>query len=73
MDETKKWWQSATIWGAVISVVSKIVMIVFGIEITGAEVAHITDAVVVIISTITGLIGDFVAIVGRKKASTKIA
>lgn len=73
MDDTKKWWQSATIWGAVVSVLAKVVMLVFGIEITTAEVAQITDQIVFLITTAVGLIGDAVAIYGRKKATKAIA
>ncbi len=63
----KKWYLSKTIWGVLISVVGKLVAVIWGVEIDPAAATHITDTIVVVAGGIGSLAGDALAIYGRTK------
>ena len=65
--ESKKWYQSVTIWGAVISTLGK-AGAAFGYEMADADV----QALAVGIPAVVSFVGDFIAIVGRLRASKTI-
>ena len=67
MDDVKYWYNSKTIWGALISVGASLLHAV-GIDIGIAEQAEVADSLV----TIIGAVGGLLAIYGRLTANTAI-
>ena len=69
--ETKSWWASKTIWGAVITVVC-VVLSIFGVEITDAEQSAIRDNLTELVTLGGAVVGAVLSIYGRVKASKSI-
>lgn len=70
--ETKKWYQSLTIWGTAILTICALILPLFGkVDLANAlstEQGNIVDA----LSALGALIGSVLAIIGRIRASTKL-
>ena len=69
MNNTKPFWQSVTFWGVMVSAGGKLVAGVFGVDWDEGDVNMWT-------ATLAGagsLVGDVIAWIGRKRATTKIA
>lgn len=77
MQDTKKWWQSKTIWGILISgfvktyLALRLLLKFSGIDLPALPEGFEQTLQDVIITTV-GFIGDILAIIGRIKATTKI-
>jgi uncharacterized membrane protein len=71
--DNKSWYASKTIWGVVLSLGGKVVAGVFGVEVSEAETAQLTDSVVAFVSVLVSFVGDALAFYGRVKATKKIA
>lgn len=77
MEDTKKWYQSKTIWGVIVNMfcktylVARIIFKFSGIELPMLPPEFEAVAVDVLV-TIGSVIGDFLAIIGRIKAERKI-
>lgn len=67
MEDIKPWYTSKTVWGGIIAVGAGVAG-AFGVAISPADQAHLSDIVVVIATSIGGLL----AIVGRIKASKAV-
>ena len=67
MDETKKWYQSKAVWGAIVAMIVTLLNSA-GIDISG-EQSNIVD----VIMQLVGSIGAAIAIYGRIVAKAKIA
>jgi uncharacterized membrane protein len=70
--EVKAWYQSKTIWGAIITVLSLIISVVFGVQIDEATKQVLIDQAVALATAIGVLFGSIVSIYGRIKAEKKI-
>lgn len=70
--ETKAWYQSKTIWGAIITVLSLIISVVFGVQIDEATKQVLIDQAVALATAIGVLFGSAMSIYGRIKANKKI-
>lgn len=70
---TKPFWQSKTLWGAVITLTGALLFMVFGTGATPAEQEGATNAVMMVIAGITELIGIVTVIVGRVKAKKDLS
>lgn len=70
--DTKPWYASVGIWGAIISILGKAAGAFFGIEVTPDDEIKIVNAVTGLISLGVSFFGDVLAIYGRKKATKKI-
>ena len=68
MTSTKSFLASTTVWGGLVAVAAAILGF-FGYTIAEADQAAIVDAV----ASAAGLIGGLIAIVGRVRASKRIA
>ena len=68
MEDTKKWWQSKTIWGALVTVLVGILNAFSIVSIDGAAQGQIVDIVV----QITGIVSTVVTIIGRVGAKATI-
>jgi hypothetical protein len=66
--DTKNWWESTTIKGLILTIVTIIVQQVLKITLTDADLLTISNA----ISAVIELIGASIAIHGRVKATTTI-
>lgn len=77
MEDTKKWYQSRTIWGVIVNMfcktylVARIIFKFSGIELPILPPEFETMAVDVLV-TLGSVIGDFLAIIGRIKAKKVI-
>jgi len=67
MEDTKKWWQSSSIWGSVVAI-GAVAAGFFGLDLDADAQAGITEAVLAIVAAAGGLL----AIYGRVKASSSI-
>ncbi len=67
MDVMKNWYQSKTIWGALIAVAASALQLA-GLEIGAAEQAELADIAV----TLTGAVGGLLALYGRLVATGPI-
>ncbi len=67
MNSSKAWYQSRTIWGALIAIAASIGS-TFGLMISEQEQAVISEAIL----QITGAIGAFIALYGRLKAEQRV-
>ena len=77
MQTSKKWWQSRTIWGVIISGLCKTYLVLRVLfKFSGVDLpmlpAEFEKVMVDAIVTITSFIGDILAIIGRVKAKTTI-
>lgn len=64
MDDTKPWYLSRTVWGALIAIAASVGG-AFGIMLGEADQATLTDAILQVV----GAIGALVALFGRLSAS----
>ena len=71
MGEEEKWYQSRTIWGAIIALVA-FVFTFFGVTIVAEEQATILELVVQIATPMGALVGVILTIIGRVKATKSI-
>ncbi len=71
-----KWWaQSLTVWGTIITGLATVLPIIgpfIGLNISGTLIANFGDQVTHILQAIGGLMGTFMAIVGRFRASVPL-
>lgn len=73
MMETKKWYQSKTIWGSIITVLAVLLSIVTGQHvITPEEQAQLVDKIVAVVDDVGVLVGIILTIYGRVKAEKRI-
>jgi len=68
MQNSKKWWQSKTIWGAIITLIAVIAQL-FGVKIDPA----LQQQLVTQITTIAAGVGGLLALYGRIKADKRIS
>lgn len=66
--ETKKWYESITIWGGVVAIGSAVANAAFGVYIDEQTQNEIAQNIM----TVVGAIGGIAAIYGRLKAEKKI-
>ena len=64
MLEMKPWYQSKTVWGALIAIASPLLGRA-GLEVGGAEQAELADA----LTTLAGTVGGLLALYGRLTAT----
>lgn len=67
MDDLKNWYQSKTIWGAIIAVGSS-VLHAAGVDIAAGDESQIVDSLV----NIAGAVGGLLAVYGRLTATSAI-
>lgn len=70
--ETKSWWQSKTIWGAIITVIAFIVQMLGWTTITPEEQATLIDKLPTVATVVAELVGTILIIIGRIKAKQPI-
>ena len=68
MEDMKTWYQSRTIWGAVIAISASLAH-AGGYNLTVADQGQFADAAL----SLAGTVGGLVAIWGRMKATAKVA
>lgn len=68
MEDIKTWYQSRTIWGAIIAISASLAH-AGGYSISTADQAQLADAVL----SLAGTVGGLVAIWGRMKATSRVA
>jgi len=69
--DTKKWWESKTIWGAIV-MLAALILGYLGVEVGPEEQATFVDLVVGAINEVMALVGFVLTIVGRFKADKAI-
>ena len=67
MTDMKAWWQSKTLWGAIVTIASSILGLA-GLELGGADAETLTG----LLTSLGAAIGGIIAIVGRLKAKSRI-
>jgi len=67
MNESKKWYQSKSVWGGMVSLLA-VLLGVFGYSIGGGDQSSLVDA----LTLLGGAVGSIVAIYGRVKASKRV-
>lgn len=73
MMETKKWYQSKTIWGSIVTVLAVLLSIVTGQHvIIPEEQAQLVDKIVAVVDDVGVLVGVILTIYGRVKAEKRI-
>lgn len=70
--ETKKWYQSKTIWGSIIMLLSMVMGSVTGVQIGQAEQDSTANTVVALAEGLGTLVGFILTIIGRIKANKTI-
>lgn len=68
MEDVKQWYNSKTVWGALIAIVASVLQMK-GIDLGAADQSSIADALV----SIAGAAGGLLAVYGRVTASAAIA
>ena len=68
MDDLKQWYQSRTIWGALIAIAASLAH-AGGITLSAGDQGQIVDSLV----SASGALGGLVAIYGRVTASAKLS
>ena len=71
MNETKAWWQSKTIWGAIVTVAS-LALTFFKVQIDPQTQQVLVNEVTAVVSAVGALVGTVLTIYGRFKATKKI-
>ena len=71
MEETKPWWQSKTIWGAIITIVA-LILSLFGVQIDEQTKQVLVNEFVAAATAIGGIVGAVLSIYGRIKAEKRI-
>lgn len=67
MTDMKPWWQSKTLWGAIVAIASSALGLA-GFEFTEADAEALTG----LLTSIGAALGGIIAIVGRLKAKSRI-
>ena len=67
MTDMKPWWQSKTLWGAIVAIASSALGLA-GLELGEADAETLTG----LLTSLGAAIGGIVAIVGRLKAKSRI-
>ena len=67
MTDMKPWWQSKTLWCAIVAIASSVLGLA-GLELGAADAETLTG----LLTSLGAAIGGFVAIVGRLKAKSRI-
>lgn len=67
MDETKQWYQSKTVWGALIAILASLLP-AMGMELDDGTQGQLADNLV----SLAGAIGGLVAIYGRLTAEKRL-
>ncbi|MCC0033943.1 MAG: hypothetical protein H6887_01600 [Hoeflea sp.] len=67
MTDMKAWWQSKTLWGAIVTIASSILGLA-GLELGEADAETLTG----LLTSLGAAIGGIIAIVGRLKAKSRI-
>lgn len=65
--ETKKWWESKTVWGGIVAVLAGGAGL-FGVSLAAEDKVYVIDALTAIASAVGGLL----AVYGRVKADKKV-
>ncbi len=68
MEDIKTWYQSRTIWGAIIAISASLAH-AGGYDLSTADQGQLADAIL----SLAGTLGGLLAIWGRMKASAKVA
>jgi uncharacterized membrane protein YraQ (UPF0718 family) len=69
--QTKKWYQSKTIWGGIIAIIAAVLSL-FGKQIDAETQDFLTNQAVEIATAVATMIAGVMAIYGRFKADKKI-
>ncbi len=67
MTDMKPWWQSKTLWGAIVAIASSALGLA-GLELGEADAETLTG----LLTSLGAALGGIVAIVGRLKAKSRI-
>lgn len=67
MDNTKQWYQSKTVWGALIAILASILQAA-GMNFNAGDQAQMADSLV----AISGAIGGLIALYGRMSAEVRL-
>ena len=67
MTDMKAWWQSKTLWGAIVTIASSILGLA-GLELGEVDAETLTG----LLTSLGAAIGGIIAIVGRLKAKSRI-
>ena len=67
MTDIKPWWQSKTLWGAIVTVAS-VALGLAGLELGEADAEALTG----LLTSLGAALGGIIAIVGRLKAKSRI-
>jgi hypothetical protein len=73
MNDSKQWYLSKTIWGAVVAFLSMVAGAIFGVEVDADTQAVLVDQVVAGVSAVITLIGLVMVVIGRLSAKKAIA
>ncbi len=68
MDDTKPWYQSKSLWGAVVAAIAGALGLIAGIDVSAEDM----ERTVSLVTAAAAAIGGIVAIVGRVMASKKL-
>lgn len=69
--ETKKWWLSKGVWGAIITVLT-VLAGYFGVEVDPETQELFVDQAYAAAVAIAGLVGGVLSLIGRLKAEKKV-
>lgn len=67
MNDVKNWYQSRTVWGALIAILASLAHAI-GVEVTAGDQAELADLLVAAV----GAAGGLMALVGRISASRRV-
>ncbi|UPA25377.1 hypothetical protein [Shinella oryzae] len=67
MNDVKAWYQSRTVWGALIAILASFAH-ALGIEVTAGDEGELADLIVAAV----GVVGGLVALVGRLSARRRV-
>ena len=70
-EQTKPWWQSKTIWGALITIIA-LILSLFGVQIDEQTKQVLINESVALATAIAGIVGAVLSIYGRIKAKQRI-
>lgn len=68
MDDLKHWYQSRTVWGAIVAILASLAQ-AFGLGLNAGQQADLAEALL----ALSGAMGGLLALYGRFKAETRIA
>ena len=70
-EQTKPWWQSKTIWGALITIIA-LILSLFGVQIDEQTKQVLINESVALATAVAGIVGAVLSIYGRIKAKQRI-